>query len=543
VYEGNYVALLIPDNYSSTSREASGIFGGVVGLDKIYQYYKRVTGRDPNIAKQFNNKPTIVMGVNTCGYGCGYIGAGGIEFLSTSWRSMSSNFKNGIYDTSIPYEFGRNFCYTYDKLQYQTNDPVIDGFAVYNRHAAFNKTKLSAANFGIYSYETFFTTTKNLLTTYSSGLYTWNNTLSLGQGVSNALGLGATDLFASFCIDLSSRYGCNFVDNVWRIAQTRPDTNTTQGAVDNFYIASCSACCTNLYQLFTDVYKWPISNTAKTVVDNLNLSVYGSTPTPTPTPTATPTPVPISNVLFDTSTFSAVPEPFFSPLLSAANRWDSYIKINPSVVNNIRSSINPSYSGISLNLYNTISSSNSYIASCGVNQFIDLQSGDTGIQFCTYDFNLNVNLYYQNIYTSTDWANIMTHELGHALGIGIYWDPFFQSYGAIPPSNNFLSAAAYPSISASYGTILSSGRPRVALENEGGDGTSSAHWENSFRSITATGSLGFNYPGLQNDLMVGFYSPSTNFVISDLSIKALVDFGYVEKNPGSNEGIPTLINN
>ena len=42
--------------------------------------------------------------------------------------------------------------------------------------------------------------------------------------------------------------------------------------------------------------------------------------------------------------------------------------------------------------------------------------------------------------------------------------------------------------------------------------------------------------------MVGFYSQATNFVISNLSLSALTDFGYQEKNPGTNEGTPTLVN-
>jgi hypothetical protein len=136
----------------------------------------------------------------------------------------------------------------------------------------------------------------------------------------------------------------------------------------------------------------------------------------------------------------------------------------------------------------------------------------------------------------------MTHELGHALGIGIYWSTELQSEGAVPPSDFFLSSAAYSSAGGAYNSILGSSRPKISLENEGGGGTASAHWENDFRPSTAPGTEGFDYPGLQNELMVGFYSPSTNFVISDLSMKILVDFGYLEKNPGVNEGVPTLVN-
>jgi hypothetical protein len=248
------------------------------------------------------------------------------------------------------------------------------------------------------------------------------------------------------------------------------------------------------------------------------------------------------NILFDTSSFvGVVPEPYLTALNAAVARWSTYIKFNPNIVASIRTNINPNWNGIRINTYNTINDSQSYIAACGVSQYIDIQSGG-GVRFNTYTFNLFVNLYYATIFNPTDWANIMTHELGHALGIGIYWGSFFQPGGAVPPSDFFLSSTAYPSAGGAYNSILGSTRPKISLENEGGGGTASSHWENNFRPSSAAGSEGFNYPGLQNELMVGFYSASTNFVISSLSIKTLVDFGYFEKNVGANEGAPTLVN-
>lgn len=256
-----------------------------------------------------------------------------------------------------------------------------------------------------------------------------------------------------------------------------------------------------------------------------------------------PLPDPNDNILFDTSSFvDVVPEPYLTALNAAVARWSTYIKFNPTIIEGIKGGMNPNWNGIRINNYTTINNSRSYIAACGVNQYIDIQSGG-GVQFNTYTFNLYVNLYYATIMSPTDWANVMTHELGHALGIGIYWGSFFQAGGAVPPTNFFLSSTAYPSAGGAYNTILGSSRPKISLENEGGGGTASAHWENNFRPSSVAGSDGFNYPGLQNELMVGFYSQSTNFVISNLSIKTLVDFGYLERNPGANEGTPTLVNN
>ena len=200
----------------------------------------------------------------------------------------------------------------------------------------------------------------------------------------------------------------------------------------------------------------------------------------------------------------------------------------------------PSFNGITINTYNEYyDSGSSTIASCGVYNFW-IFNGGSNHQFVTGDFNLNINTYYNSFYSTQDWINVLTHELGHALGIGTFWQSFFSTWGSEPPVSNFLNASAYNALSASYGTIIGGGRPRIALESSGGAGTNSAHWENNYRDSSAANSYGFNYPGLVNELMVGFYSQFINFVISSISIKHLTDYGYEEVTPGASEGIPSL---
>lgn len=265
------------------------------------------------------------------------------------------------------------------------------------------------------------------------------------------------------------------------------------------------------------------------------------TPTPTstnaPTPSPTPTPTP-SLLLFDSSSWSSIPEPYKSYLTSAADRWLQFICYNSNVTSAIQQ-LNEGWVGLKLNNYAEENSDIPMIASCGPYQYIDLEEGGPGVQFNAVSFNLTVNLFYASILDEQDWINVLTHELGHALGIGTFWDSILAPLGAVAPSNYFLDGSAYSNAQDAYNSITESSRSKVPLESSGGSGTSSAHWEDNYRPSSATGSGGVDYYGLGNELMIGSYAPGSTRLISDLSIKSLVDFGYQEVSPGTNEGVPT----
>ena len=247
-----------------------------------------------------------------------------------------------------------------------------------------------------------------------------------------------------------------------------------------------------------------------------------------------------SNKLFNKSSWrGVVAEPYFSYLNKAADRWYKYIKYNSTDRSTIVSQ-NSGWDGLRLEdgeyTFYTDSAS-SAIASSGPIYVKPLG----GKKYVSISFQLNINDYYRtktNPLTENNWIDAITHELGHALGIGLYWNADVVP-GATSPVNFFLDGTVYTLGQAAYNAITSQTRSKMPLENTGGDGTASAHWEDSFRPASAAGSLGVSYPGLSNELMVGYIID--NMVMSRLTLKTLVDFGYEEINPGTSEGNPGLV--
>ena len=253
---------------------------------------------------------------------------------------------------------------------------------------------------------------------------------------------------------------------------------------------------------------------------------------------------PLLNKLFDKSSWrGTVSEPYFSYLNKAADRWYKYIKYNSTNRATITSENNSDYiggwNGLRLeggwyDLYSD--STSSVIASSGPIAYKALG----GKKYNSISFQLNINDYHRTKttpLTENNWIDAITHELGHALGIGIWWNHDVVS-GATSPVDFFLDGTVYTLGQAAYNAITSQTRSKIPLENTGSAQTAAAHWENSFRPASAAGSLGVSYPGLSNELMIGYII--NNMVLSGLTIKTLVDFGYEEVNPDTSEGNPGL---
>lgn len=128
---------------------------------------------------------------------------------------------------------------------------------------------------------------------------------------------------------------------------------------------------------------------------------------------------------------------------------------------------------------------------------------------------------------NSDLEQIVTHEAGHVLGIGItssqvqtLWgsnanalgthDPFFSGSGAVSGFDGVGGDAH-----------LSDGVP---LANRGGDGTAGAHWREA---------------NLETELMTGFIDAGVDMPISAVTVGALDDIGYtVDRSAADPYGLP-----
>ncbi len=108
--------------------------------------------------------------------------------------------------------------------------------------------------------------------------------------------------------------------------------------------------------------------------------------------------------------------------------------------------------------------------------------------------------------------DVVTHEMGHVLGIGTLWElkellVGAKHSGGIDP--HFIGTQAKTAFNAAGGSTYT-GSQKVPVEDLGGPGTADAHWRESV----------FN-----NELMTGYVNLGTN-PLSAVTLRSLRDVGY-----------------
>jgi hypothetical protein len=150
-------------------------------------------------------------------------------------------------------------------------------------------------------------------------------------------------------------------------------------------------------------------------------------------------------------------------------------------------------------------------ASAGAAKFIPAKGR---MQFDTADL--------ANMQANGTLNDVITHEMGHVLGIGTIWTAKGLLAGSSGNNPTFTGTNA----KKEYGTLKGSGPAAVPVENTGGPGTKNSHWrETVFR----------------NELMTGFVASPPN-PMSRLTIASLKDLGYkVDLTKAEAYSLPNLL--
>jgi hypothetical protein len=103
-------------------------------------------------------------------------------------------------------------------------------------------------------------------------------------------------------------------------------------------------------------------------------------------------------------------------------------------------------------------------------------------------------------------VDVITHEMGHVIGIGTIWEAKGLLTGAGTANPRFTGTNA----KRAFGQLRGTGPTAVPVENLGGAGTRDGHWRESV---------------FKNELMSGFISEADN-PLSRLTVASLQDLGY-----------------
>lgn len=239
----------------------------VGSLDQGWGTYLRFTGKAPRMHRSVQGKAPIAAipdGGLTCGAGCGYVGATGIEanyFYSSTYKNLQKNPKD------IPhlyfYEMGRNF-FTFGRK----HDCFTTGFAVFMRYVCIDT--LDVVDNDKRTRQTIDKAIGEYAGSDLDFLKTFTNAYGLTEK-QNRLKTSPTDqpvMYASAMLHLWKEHGDDWLSAYYRNIHTLPPVGnrSKEGARTQslgWYLAASIAARKDLAATFVDKWRFPITNDEK----------------------------------------------------------------------------------------------------------------------------------------------------------------------------------------------------------------------------------------------------------------------------------------
>ena len=248
----------------------------VARLDAGWELYTDLTGREPRPFKQVDGKVTIAAvpsGELTCGAGCGYVGATGIE-LAMFYAQNYPELK--VRPAAMPhyvfYEMGRNF-YTFENR----HSCFVTGFAVFMRYVCMDALRCEDGDAGT---RKTIEGVEPLLATSGLGFLDLFTTLGVGEKVSLIKDAGGQVInpsdqpvrYASAMLRLRRQHGGDaWVKRFFHELATCPEfpPDTAEGALkQGWYWLLCAsvAAGTDLAPVFAGDWKLPLAAETRTAL-------------------------------------------------------------------------------------------------------------------------------------------------------------------------------------------------------------------------------------------------------------------------------------
>lgn len=239
----------------------------VKSLDDGYEYYNKVTGREPVKWDRYtiDGRGTIASVDHTCGGACGFLGYTGIEMIHPWVDELYNDVRErGVHHTTFFYETGRNFWFYSGKLDFSANFKmnVNTGYSELMKYMATDYIHLP-----IRPAEA--PTRKNLEGLADIYLaapdWNWSKVIETGNApAGDNQTTSAHLLFASLLLNLQKNYGGHtFIERFLKEADKRKPTTSVQDAIDNMAIAISAGANSNLSNILVNRWRITISQSVK----------------------------------------------------------------------------------------------------------------------------------------------------------------------------------------------------------------------------------------------------------------------------------------